>query len=158
MRFMRISSNQSSDVLVSEQPHSFPIMKNSKINQPWSMVPPYPVAATKSQSSAMRYTLKLRSTRAERVISATRIFANIRSQRLDQPLSFWHIKYYDRQTLIDDIMPYMAESLLGSQPLRWILKEYVWAERTLPRMNNTRAKYVCVLIALGFYATKERCT
>jgi hypothetical protein len=122
------------------------------------MVPPYPVAAMKSQSSAMRYTPELRSTRAERVISATRISAKIRSQRLDQPLSFWHIKCHDHQTLIDEIIPYMAESLLEPQPLRWILKEYAWAERTLPRTNNTCAKYLCVLITLSFYATKERCT
>jgi hypothetical protein len=106
----------------------------------------------------MRYTLKLRSTRAERVISATRISAKIRSQRLDQPTSFWHIKCHDRQTLVNDIMPYMAESLLEPQPLRWILLEYAWAEQTLPRTNNTHANYVCALIALDFYATKERYT
>jgi hypothetical protein len=85
--------------------------KNRKINQAWPMVSPNPVAITKSQSSAMRCTLKLCSTRTDRVISATRISAKIRSQTLDRPPSFWHIKCHDRQTLVDDIMPYMAESL-----------------------------------------------
>jgi hypothetical protein len=82
------------------------------------MVSPYPVAATRSQSPAMRYTPELRSAQAERVIFATHISAKICSQRLDQPLSFWHIKCHDLQTLIDEIMSYIAESLLEPQPLR----------------------------------------
>ena len=118
--------------------------KNRKINQSWPMVPPYPVAITKSQSSAMRCTLKLCSTQAERVISATRISAKIRSQILDQPLSFWHIKCHDRQTLVDDIMPYMAKSLLEPQPLQKILRGHAWAERMLPtRIVLVQSTCVC---------------
>lgn len=78
--------------------------------------------------SKMPLLLKLFSIDPKEAISSPRAPPMVLSEIPNQPLEFWYIRPHDRGTLIDHIMPYMAEPLPRKHSLQTILDRHAWAE------------------------------
>lgn len=76
----------------------------------------------------MPLTLKLRSFFGKEVTSPSCTHSKTLSGKPDRPLEFWYIKPHDRETLICQIMPYMAGRLRKRHLPRAVLDRHGWTE------------------------------